>query len=96
MILSPFSIYKVTGNSMLPTLKPGDKVLAFTWLNSYRVGDLVVFKTSRKEIIKRIELVKGQELFLKGDNEGESTDSRNFGWVDKSLISGKVIYIIKS
>lgn len=93
---SPFSIYKVFGKSMLPKLKPDDKVISFNWFIRPKVNDLVVAKVSGKEIIKRVHLIKDKEVFLKGDNEQESTDSRTYGFINSSQIIGKVIAIMKS
>lgn len=96
MTLTPFSIYKIFGQSMLPTLKPGDKVVTLNWLTAPKVGDIVAAKINSREILKRIHLIKNDEVFLKGDNDLSSTDSRSFGWIKKSQLKGKVIYILKA
>ncbi len=80
---------------MSPTLKPGDKVLTLNWFINPNIEDIVVAKVKGKEIIKRVAKLKKDQLFLKGDNKKESTDSRTYGWINKSAIFGKVIYIIK-
>ncbi len=76
---------------MLPTLKPGQDVLVWCWFLKLKIGDLVVFNRGGKEMIKRIHLYHGRSIFVLGDNRKESTDSRSFGWVDKSEIIGKVV-----
>lgn len=77
---------------MLPILKPGQDVLVLCWFLKLKVGDLIVFKKNGKEMIKKIQKVRKQEYFVVGDNPKESTDSRNFGWIKKSEIIGKVIW----
>ena len=77
---------------MLPTLNPGQDVLVLCWFFKLKKGDLVVFKKDGKEMIKRIQNINGRVCFVTGDNEKESTDSRNFGSINKSLVIGKVIW----
>lgn len=92
MSLFPFSRFTVYGNSMFPTLKPGQDVLVWCWFFSLKKGDLVAFKKSGNDMIKRIQKIRRNEYFLVGDNKKQSTDSRNFGWIKKSQIIGKVIW----
>lgn len=92
----PFFKFKIEGNSMYPTFKSGDAVLINKLAYFFgipKIGDIVVLKR-QKYIIKRIVKVKGRKVFIIGDNKKESTDSRNFGWVEKKEIVGKVIYKI--
>lgn len=44
-------------------------------------------------MVKRIQEVHDRELLVEGDNQKESTDSRNFGPIGKSEIIGKVIFV---
>ena len=53
---------------------------------------MVVIKKNDKEMVKRVQEVQGHEYFVQGDNKKESTDSREFGWVKKEEIIGKVIW----
>ena len=78
---------------MLPTLKHGQDVLVWCWFFKLKVGDLVAFKKDGKEMIKRIQNIRGREYFVVGDNLKESTDSRKFGPVKKEQIVGKVIFV---
>lgn len=87
----PLKRFTVSGNSMLPTLKPGQDVLVWCWFNKYRAGDIVAIKVNGKDMVKRIQKVEGRRIFVEGDNKKISTDSRSFGWVDKKNISGKLI-----
>ncbi|MBI2018185.1 S26 family signal peptidase [Candidatus Daviesbacteria bacterium] len=78
---------------MLPTLKPGQDVLVWCWFYKLKVGDIVAIKINVKEMIKRVrQMSSDRGAFVQGDNEKESTDSRNFGWINKKDIIGKVIW----
>ncbi len=76
---------------MLPTLKPGQDVLALCWLFKIKKGDLIVFKKSNKNMIKRVQKIQENKVFVLGDNRNKSTDSREFGWIRQDQVSGKVI-----
>lgn len=96
MKLFPFSRFIVLGNSMFPTLIPGQSVLVYKWAYIFskpKIGDIVVIKHNGKEIIKRIKKVLNGGIFVRGDNIDASTDSRNFGFINKTDIIGKVIFI---
>lgn len=92
----PLFKFKIEGNSMIPAFKAGDKILVSKlsyFLSKPKIGDVVVLK-KKKFIIKRIARVKNDKIFVIGDNKNESIDSKNFGWVEKKEIVGKVIYKI--
>lgn len=79
---------------MLPTYKPGEKVLVVKkGLIAVQKGAVVVAKNPEKRlVIKRVKKKAGDTFFLVGDNEMQSTDSRQFGWIEKKNIIGKVIF----
>lgn len=83
------------GNSMYPTLKPNQDILVWCWFYTPKLGDIVAVKVAGKEMIKRMQMSSDRGAFVLGDNEKESTDSRNFGWIKKDQIIGKVIYIVR-
>lgn len=95
----PLARYKVYGDSMIPTLKEGHEVICYRWAYSKeklpKVGDIVVAKIKDIEIVKRVQFVREDSVYLRGDNEKESTDSRNFGWINLRQIVGKAIWTIK-
>lgn len=100
MLLARFLI---VGHSMEPTLLDGKSVLIsgvpFLFTKP-KVGDIIAFKTNRKIYIKRIakknSSADGEKYFVKGDNKRDSVDSKNFGWIDRKEIIGKVIGKIKN
>ena len=59
-----------------------------------KIRDIVVFQVLEKKFVKRIKKREGQRYFLAGDNTNDSLDSRDFGWIAKREIVGKVIYKI--
>lgn len=92
----PLFKFKVDGQSMTPTFRHGDVVLVNRLSYIFtkpKIGDLVVLKR-KKYIIKRISQVSREEFFVLGDNKVESIDSREFGWIKKKEIVGKVIFKI--
>jgi nickel-type superoxide dismutase maturation protease len=86
--------YLCEGNSMLPTLKDGDKVLVDRTAE-IAVGDIVVARhpvEQTSELIKRVERINEHgHYFLVGDNREDSNDSRHFGAVTREYITGKVV-----
>ena len=89
--------FRVTGNSMLPLLKPGQEILVD--VSAYhkslpQVGDVVVAIHPDRpnfQLVKRVKMVKENGCcFLTGDNSLESTDSRSFGFISLENIIGKV------
>lgn len=95
MRIFPISRFTVYGNSMLPTLKPGQDVVSFNWAylgRKPKIGDVVIIKVDGKEMIKRVQKKTQLKVFVQGDNKEESTDSRDFGLVDISQVIGKVVY----
>jgi nickel-type superoxide dismutase maturation protease len=87
----------VEGDSMRPTLAPGDWLLADP--DAYasappKVGDLVLVPDPRgpvRLLVKRVAEVHddGRELFVAGDTHDASTDSRAFGSVSTSTLEGR-------
>lgn len=51
-------------------------------------GTIVIAMRANKEIVKRVIHENDHQVWLEGDNVAESTDSRNFGWINKSDILG--------
>jgi len=82
---------------MEPSLPSGSMVLVnriYYFLGSPKTGDIVAVKDPRdgKILIKRVNKLSGNKVFVLGDNEKQSTDSRKFGMIEISSIIGKVVY----
>ncbi len=84
---------------MHPVLRDGNYVLinrlAYI-LSSPKIADLIAARDPRdgKTLIKRITKINNGLYFVEGDNKKASTDSRNFGWLRRKNIIGKVIYVL--
>ena len=94
---SPVQNFIVRGESMRPTLLPGQKVLINRLVYVFikpKAGDIIVVKSPEdgRMVIKRIDKIEDGKYFVVGDNLKKSTDSRAFGGVEKKAIIGKVIY----
>ena len=77
---------------MLPTLRPGDRVLALRLFRA-RPGDLVVVRDPRRPdrlVVKRVAEVGPAGSTVLGDNPQASTDSRSFGPVRR--VWGRPVY----
>jgi nickel-type superoxide dismutase maturation protease len=84
----------VEGDSMRPTLLPGDRVVALGWRRP-RPGELVAARDprdARRVIVKRVVTAGDDGPTLAGDNPEASTDSRTFGAVPWKLVVGRVVY----
>ena len=90
---------EVRGESMAPTLLPGDLLLVerltFT-RRAPRPGDVILAPDPRlaeRELMKRVAAVDPQtgEVELRGDAPERSTDSRTFGRVPGATVSWRVV-----
>ncbi len=94
--LLPFDRFIVEGDSMAPSVAPGERVFvnrAAYWFGSPKAGDVVVLRDPREPerlLIKRIAVVHGNSFEVAVDHANASTDSRTFGPVPANLILGKV------
>jgi len=80
---------------MYPTFTEKDIVISFhKWFIKFKPGDICICRDprTRRLLVKRIKDIKNNTYFVVGDNKMESTDSRDFGWLDRELLVGKVIY----
>lgn len=86
--------YRVEGDSMAPTLLPGEQV-SVDERAGISVGDIVVARHPFKRgitMIKRIRKIdEDGRVFLISDNLEGSSDSRSFGAVSKESIIGTVV-----
>ena len=98
----PFRV-EVDGESMAPTLQPGDYLVAVR-SHGVRRGSLVVVEHPDRpgyEMVKRVAATPGEgvadrilgpnEYWILGDNADGSTDSGTFGPISADAIRGHVI-----
>jgi nickel-type superoxide dismutase maturation protease len=90
---------EVTGDSMAPTLLPGDRLLVRRVGRRHRSrpGDLVTVRsppgTARPPVlVKRVLHSDGTGVEVRGDNPAASTDSRVFGRLPAHAVTGVVLY----
>lgn len=89
-----FGVTIVEGDSMQPTISDGSIVIFERWKQARKEGDVVIVKMDEGQIIKRIDEIEEDQVYLLGDNLEESVDSRTFGSVDQSRVVGKVVCVI--
>jgi nickel-type superoxide dismutase maturation protease len=83
----------VSGTSMLPTLRPGDRLLVAR-TRRIREGDVVVVHDPRswsRLVCKRVVTADARHIVVRGDNPEASTDSRAFGPVPAEWVVGRVL-----
>ncbi|MGA9077067.1 MAG: nickel-type superoxide dismutase maturation protease [Acidimicrobiales bacterium] len=84
----------VSGPSMLPTLRDGDRCMVRR-TRKVAPGDLVVFADlddPGRLIVKRVSEVVPSGIVVAGDNPGASRDSRDYGVVPRRLLVGVARY----
>jgi nickel-type superoxide dismutase maturation protease len=100
-----FGTVSVSGQSMAPTYNDGDWLLVRyvkgkngKGKSPYKPGDVVVVYRKINEsaaapsyLVKRIKEISPDGIFLLGDNQAASTDSRLWGAVAHQEVIGKVL-----
>ena len=81
----------VAGLSMIPTLAPGERLLIRND-GPIVLGDIVVFRHDSQFDVKRVLRIETQGIFVQGDNDQVSTDSRTYGLIPFADVVGTVIY----
>ncbi len=94
-----FTRVEVAGDSMTPTLEPGDRLLVLRLGHRWRLrpGDLVTLGAPPgpgrpARLVKRVVDADGASVEVAGDNPVASTDSRTFGRLPARAVTGKVLY----
>jgi nickel-type superoxide dismutase maturation protease len=85
--------FVVSGPSMLPTLRSGDRLLVAR-TRRIRSGDIVVVRDPcswSNLVCKRVVSADSHHIVVRGDNPDASTDSRAFGPVPTEWVVGRVI-----
>jgi phage repressor protein C with HTH and peptisase S24 domain len=75
---------------MQPTYRPGDILLGWRWFGRISQGQVVVAWVDGRLVIKRVASLGAQRMNLAGDNVAASTDSRDYGPVDRSQIEAVI------
>ena len=75
---------------MIPTLAPGERLLV-KYNGPIDLGDVVVFKRADQFDVKRIQRIQTDGIFVVGDNDLASTDSRSYGLIPHEDVMGTVI-----
>ncbi len=85
--------FLVSGDSMTPTLVNGQFILMDPEPPSVSEGDVVIchHPTQDLEMVKRVVIIEEGRFFVQGDNAKSSSDSRQFGWLTRGHIVGKVV-----
>lgn len=86
------SIYKVSGNSMSPALNHGQLVIVGNWLPEKLNQKIIVFNHEGLTKIKRVKSSDKDGVYVVGDNLNHSTDSRHFGTINYSQLTGIVLF----
>ena len=81
----------VSGLSMIPTLAPGERLLV-RLDGPIVLGDVVVFNREQQFDIKRILRIEADGIFVQGDNDLVSTDSRTYGLIPHENVIGVATY----
>ncbi|HEV3497055.1 MAG TPA: nickel-type superoxide dismutase maturation protease, partial [Actinomycetes bacterium] len=90
----PVRRVEVAGDSMLPTLTHGDRLLVVHPARA-RVGDLVAVadpRSSERTMVKRVAARGPGGVTVLGDNPGASTDSRTLGPLPPGAVRGRAVY----
>lgn len=80
---------------MVPYLQERDEVLTISYLFSQpKVGDVIVFRQMVPPFVlcKRIIKIINDKIWVEGDNKKKSIDSRNFGFIERENIIGKMFF----
>ena len=86
-------IVEVRGRSMLPTLRPGDRLVVVRGRRA-RVGDVVLALDPRdagRELVKRVAAVGPDGVTLHGDYPAMSTDGRTLGAFPMGAVRWRVV-----
>ena len=90
----PFGRALVEGQSMMPALQPGDRLL-YGPAPLLRSGQVVAVRDPRtpdRLLVKRVRWSANGLVDVRGDNAAASTDSGDFGPVPRSLVAGRLLY----
>ncbi len=83
---------RVQGESMSPSLRDGDQLLALTpHVIPIQPGRIIAFRREGELYLKRVLSREAEGWFAVGDNPSRSTDSRRFGPVPASAVEAVAV-----
>ncbi len=82
-------VRRVVGVSMEPALTEGRYIIATGLFGQIALDNVVIIKHNGLEKIKRVAKIRPNEIYVLGDNEGASSDSRHFGWLPIEAVIAK-------
>jgi signal peptidase I len=90
----------VAGDSMLPVLHPGDRILVDRWTYRHRrarIGEVVLLDGPwAAALVKRVARSPARtsrdQLWVLGDNPDDSVDSRSLGLLPAGALAGRVVF----
>ncbi|MDG5805530.1 nickel-type superoxide dismutase maturation protease [Streptomyces ossamyceticus] len=88
----PLGVAEVTGPSMVPTLRHGDRLLVHYGAR-LRIGDVVVLRHPFQQdllVVKRVAERRDGGWWVLADNAYAGGDSTDYGTVPDELVLGKV------
>lgn len=86
----PWQRVAVRGHSMVPTLAPGDWLLVRRGVRP-RPGAVVVVRRPERLVVKRVTRLTGDgRVWVQGDNDLATDDSRTFGAIEAGDVLGEV------
>ncbi len=88
----PLMVRRVQGHSMVPTLPPGTVIFGWRWFTRLHPNRVVVFCRADREIVKRIQYIENDSLFVIGDHPETSTDSRQYGTINQETVTAVVMW----
>lgn len=77
---------------MKPAIEDGQLIVARRGLP--RAGQVVLALQGDREVVKRVDHIKGARYYLLGDNSEASSDSRDYGFVHKKDILGTIMVVL--
>src|SRR5688500_7495896 len=89
--LTPLFRVRVEGDSMLPTLHDGDRLLVrrTRHVDPGEIAVAVDPRDASRPLVKRVAAVTADGMTLLGDNPAASTDSRAFGPLSPDMVKGR-------
>jgi hypothetical protein len=77
---------------MVPVLPPGTVVYGWRWFHKVKPQSVVIALHDLREVVKRVDHIENDKLYLLGDHAETSTDSRHYGLVPMSEIESIVVW----